>query len=620
MIETNENPEDVEKLLVEARAKLQAFEDGVDRKRLLQRLKTQSPAHPVLLFRALFLFLAIFCVISAIAVMIMPMMHADLARTLAKLDAVVPTPAGVPGLPTVLGVVAGCMGVGCLMTTLAAHAIGRDAQMLPWEQKQHQKLVNEVTRLTTQKAVMERIRGTPAGARPRIATPIPVSLRDRGAIATPAGVGRSALGGRFGGGGYGAGGSGSFGGPDGSGGYGGPGSSGSHGGGGASLSGGNPSGGGIFGPPPGTTPSGASYGQPPLGGGGQPVSGGGVLSRARSGSLGGGGLGGPAGGMGLGSPAAGMGLGATPEPARPVFRAVEGAPDPAPAPSSGPLATNGRSSALASRLGGGASTRGGTPLGAAPRPGTPLGSGSPGGAAARSNGLDTKPRARLSAPVSFPGTPDPVERGGGNSHIFGTPPPIGRTSSMSYRPPDDDLGAGGAGGLLVRARATQPTSDLPDIVERQAPYLSDAEADRSDGGRLVRNFPRWGRIDEPWLEEAIEKAEAMASALPEQAHLQFSQETHLPFTLVISRATPAMAVRAMVSYIEFLASILTPPRARIELNNVPHLDRSFHRNVAAALEPYYADKFEVEPEIGRVEIVFKEPDPSWQDYPVLPME
>ncbi|MCA9492084.1 MAG: hypothetical protein KC621_19260, partial [Myxococcales bacterium] len=176
-----ENPEDIDRLLTEARKALQDFEDGADRKRLLLRLRTASPAHPVLLARFLFGGLTVLALVAAVAVMVVTMMNSDLARTLARFEQVIPLPEEIPALPALMAALAVMMGLAWGAATLAAIQLGRDATMLPWEQKQHQKLVNEVTRLTTQKAVMERIRSTPAGARPRIATPVPVSARTRGA-------------------------------------------------------------------------------------------------------------------------------------------------------------------------------------------------------------------------------------------------------------------------------------------------------------------------------------------------------------------------------------------------------------------------------------------------------
>ena len=483
MIETTDNPEDVDRLLVEARAKLQAFEDGVDRQRLLKRLKTQSPAHPILLFRALFLFLAILCGAAALTVLLIPVFSTDLARVLARIEAVVPAPQGIPGMPALLGLVTVCMLVAWFMSTLAAYAMGRDAQMLPWEQKQHQKLVNEVTRLTTQKAVIERIRGTPVGAATRMHTPVP-TRRDTTTRSPMAPARRSALGAR-------------------------------------------------------ATPEavGPRFGTPSSAGRAlAPTHEAGILSQARAGG---------------------------PRDASP----------------------------------------------AAPRtlPGTPLSD------AARSS--------RLSAPIGFPGTPDPRDRGRAPTpHIFGTPPPSHRGATT--REPEESVPPAGAGLLRRHRPVTLEPFPARELQGQRPSYVTpsaEPPPTRQHAPGAARGLPRWGPIEAPWLAEAIEKAEDMARALPEQAHLEFSQETHLPFTLVIARATPAMAMRAVIAYVEFLASIATPPRARIELANVPELDREFHRNVSATLEPYFGDRFDVEPEIGRVEIIFQEPDASWQDHPVLPI-
>jgi hypothetical protein len=145
---------------------------------------------------------------------------------------------------------------------------------------------------------------------------------------------------------------------------------------------------------------------------------------------------------------------------------------------------------------------------------------------------------------------------------------------------------------------------------------------RSQGGfeqRYATHFPNWGAVDEPWLEDAIQKSEVLATSFPVQAHLEFSAEPNLPFTLILERATPAMAVRAMVSYVEFLASIATPPRARIVMRSVPHLDRSFHRNVEAALEPYFGEKGQVARQTDHIDITFADSDPAWRDHPFLPI-
>jgi hypothetical protein len=136
------------------------------------------------------------------------------------------------------------------------------------------------------------------------------------------------------------------------------------------------------------------------------------------------------------------------------------------------------------------------------------------------------------------------------------------------------------------------------------------------GARLKPSFEG---IREDWLVDALEKAEILAESFPVQARLELNQAAGLPFTLILERATPAMAVRAMMAYVEFLASIAVPPKGRVELVSIPHLDRSFHRNVKAALEPYFPGTAEVVKRDDYVDIVFREPDLRWAKYPQIPV-
>ncbi|MFT5458797.1 MAG: hypothetical protein ACI9K2_005305 [Myxococcota bacterium] len=209
MIESLDNPSDVDRALDRARQQLQLFEESVDRKRLLERMQAASPAHPVLLARAAFLVFTVLPVVLALFAILAPFALSAIGasgqgwaveanRELAKLDEVVPVPDGVPGIPTMFMVVAVCMFVGWVTTTFAALAIGRETSMMPWEAREHQKLVNEITRLTTQKAVIARInnQNAPRGGRPAVGTPVPLSLRDRGGVAPAASaIGSSLVGG-----------------------------------------------------------------------------------------------------------------------------------------------------------------------------------------------------------------------------------------------------------------------------------------------------------------------------------------------------------------------------------------------------------------------------------------
>jgi len=753
MMDSTETPEQLEKLLADGRAALQEFEDGVDHGRLMLRLRTASPAHPVLLARFLFAALGMLCTVSAVVVLVIGTLDNDLSRKVQTFERALQAPEGVPAVPAVLLGFALWWGLCWAFATLAARGLGRDAQMLPWEQQQHQKLVNEVTRLTTQKAVMERIRSTPAGARPRIATPVPgirsatasSALGSGGFNRTPAGAGPYS-GGGGGGFGYntpdagprsaGAGGFGAVGGgfsassdsgysPSGNAGFGNSGqgqgflaSEGSSGGGfgsgpasggqgfGASSGGqgfsNQPSGGyqaagsgagpaasnegsGGFGS--GASSSGSGY-SASSGGFGRPASfegpqGGGFgntpNAALRASGFGGGyaapsdrapgsttpagytppagGFGAPSGGFdsasqeqddeddseegdipmgGGGGVRLGVKRTAPAAPAIDVSDIVErgvltdAPPEPEPPPAGGfaaggilSKARGGATGSRATPYGSagrvrvpngpgrqpgplGRSTRGGTPLGAAPRATSPS-------------------RARLAAPLSFPGTPKGSESrdAAPTKGMFGTPPPLSRSTGpaapstppiMSYSgPPLDEV-------MVMEEEESE--EDLPTVSAARPMAAPTPQAGTPPGGPadLQRRVPTWGTIEDPWLREALAKAEALVGSYPAQAYLEFSQEPHLPFTLVIARATPAMAVRAMVNFVEFLASIYTPPRARIELVNVAHLDRSFDQNVQAALEPYFGANVEVEADPGRVDILFTDPDPGWGAYPTLPTQ
>jgi len=181
-----------------------------------------------------------------------------------------------------------------------------------------------------------------------------------------------------------------------------------------------------------------------------------------------------------------------------------------------------------------------------------------------------------------------------------------------------------------------PTSDAGIVYERRAPEQSyerrphdsytispssvgDSLNDPPSGAASWKQ-PRFAHVDEPWLQDALGKAQSLSSRYPVQAFLEYSVEPDLPFTLVLERATPAMAVRAMVDFVGFLASISTPRRARIELRSVVHLDRSFYRSVMSAMEPYFPDTVEIRQQGYRVEITFLEPDRNWARYPILPIE
>jgi hypothetical protein len=264
----------------------------------------------------------------------------------------------------------------------------------------------------------------------------------------------------------------------------------------------------------------------------------------------------------------------------------------------------------------GQSTRGGTPLGAPPKAGVPVGRAEP----------------RLSAPAGFPGTPDLADRAvdgpvvdlADMPEIFATPAGAAAQAEVVVDEDEEDTGAiefdidPAHDGLVIVEESEEVSYDDDhgeDLQDEMPTVLPTSPVPgRTPVGQTVGRI----RPQDGWLTDAISRANALGRSLPAQATIELSREPHLPFTLVITRATPALAVRAMVSFVEFLANISTPPRARIELVGVAHLDRSFYKNVVAALDPYFGADSVVAPSAGVVDIRFTNPDPGWGDYPRLP--
>lgn len=564
-----ETPEDIARQLQEARQQLRDFEENASARLLIERLAASSPWHAALLARRIFGALALLSAVAALGVITVAFAAPELATGLRSIEQHINIP-----LPVALGIAAASLFVAWLMATLAAISMGRECDLLPHESAEHQRLSEQAARLARQKAVLERIRGTPMGAQPRLGTPGFASpRRASGALAERGLVPENT----------------------------------------ASE------------PPIRRTPSPyeAREDDPlpsPRANGGSPL-----LQRARQSSS--------SAFMGA-STLGGTPLGAPPRGGTPV-----GAPTPAPRPqplprSPGSLSYSNPADEMEPSFPG----RTPVPQGWSEPPipetrGYDLGwsdanEQSYGGYAEASYGGEASQGGYgQAAEASYGGyaEPEPAESSYGGwpeqSQEDTSEASYGGYAEQSYGDYAEHSYPGAPISGFEEDTPTQPglappgSIEIPDIVDQS--NVSYQSVGHGSSGST--DIPSWGRVDEPWLEDAIEKAEILAESFPVQAHMEFSVEPGLPFTLVLKRATPAMAVRAMVSYVEFLASIHTPPRARVVLQSVPHLDRSFHRNVMAALEPYFPDTADVQPHAGRVDIEFLAPDPGWEHYPYLPL-
>lgn len=271
----------------------------------------------------------------------------------------------------------------------------------------------------------------------------------------------------------------------------------------------------------------------------------------------------PRSGTPIGAPPIGMFGSATPPP-------LPGMRSATPAPAASTASSHG---SLLQSLG--TKTRGGTPLGAAPRGGTPIGGG-----------------LRTSA---------------GNA---------------SYSGPADGFADFDDDGDFPNfdAVAPKPTEQQPSYVAAEAQSVRPEFVGRGAGFSkpTATVFPAWGAVEEPWLIDAIEKCYALAQELPLQAAVTFNQGQNLPFTLVLERASPAIAMRATMAYADFLSQIATPVRGRVDLAAVPHLSGGFTRNVISALEPHFGSDVAVDKQGDHIEIRFKGANASWNRYPALP--
>ncbi|TVQ91026.1 MAG: hypothetical protein EA397_11055 [Deltaproteobacteria bacterium] len=223
--------------------------------------------------------------------------------------------------------------------------------------------------------------------------------------------------------------------------------------------------------------------------------------------------------------------------------------------------------------------------------------------------------ARTPAPANRAATPAPP------AYATPAPAPSGTPAGVPRRQPDLSYAGPGQTGT-PSAAATQPRPDTRRPLDGYVIGVNTDSSAYDEAERAAASWrsPVWGEIAEPWLLDAIRKAEELVRRYPVQAFIEYSVEPDLPFTLVIERATPAMTVRAMVEFVSFLASIATPKRARIELRSVVHLDRSFYRSVMSAMEPYFPDTVDIKQQGAKVEITFLDPDRAWSAHPFLPIQ
>lgn len=143
--------EDIDRRLVEARKRLEAFEDAVTDQRLLRRLEQEWALHPLLLaYKALFA-LMFTGLAGCLAILATPMMSMQWARLLAVYE----MRAGYP-LPLLLLILSLCVGGVGYGLRYAAILRATRSPLLPDELREHQGLASELAHLTSRKRMQER--------------------------------------------------------------------------------------------------------------------------------------------------------------------------------------------------------------------------------------------------------------------------------------------------------------------------------------------------------------------------------------------------------------------------------------------------------------------------------
>lgn len=588
------SPEELTRQLEAAKARVREIEENDDPTVLMGRLRAAHPSHLTLWFRMLFGVASALAAVAVVALLAVPLFAADVAVKIKTLEHAVGLPLPVVGL-----VVSVCMAIGYYMMHQAALAIGRSCPLMDYERKEHDRHMTDVRQLTGQKSILERMRATPKGARTRGATPAgavsrfggeeegPPTRQQRGQISyTPP----------------------------------------------AEIPNGKVAGDSIS---PTPQPAGKRE-RTPIRADERDDTGPRMIRNLPKPALNAEGF--------LGTPVQDLVRQHTrktlPEkqPAGPV-RGKTTPEDPdqlvrvrrdnrVPLPMSDLDDDRDETTRLGSDQAAAWTTRRASSGGdtAWPAP------------AARSKQteddeiIEEDPRVRSNVPKlanndrklkPLNPTVDPedeptADMDSYSEHVAPSRPKLAVASGSPSRL--KSTGGASAKAAPPTAKAGPAPAKGPMVVARGGTPAISAAAAAAEAAAERKPTPRASRrpsAEEPWVTEVLEKAQKTSQILPVQARFLYGLEPTLPFTLSLDRMTAPMAVRVTETYLEFLAAIPTPPRARIVLNDPASVDRGYLRNVENALEPHFDDRAKVSRNGDFVDIRFLDPDPAWRDAPDL---
>ena len=163
------------------------------------------------------------------------------------------------------------------------------------------------------------------------------------------------------------------------------------------------------------------------------------------------------------------------------------------------------------------------------------------------------------------------------------------------------------GVLLVMSRRGQKRSKRVRPQSRPStPPKSSAASPHSTTGRAAETFDP----DRDWLEQVREAAKAIR--WPSGARLNIDPSKPCPIELSLEQAPPERAKRAMSLLGNWLASIPTPPRARIVFKNCPEGGSPRHHQASGSLaESIHRGQFKALSDLDAVDVMFHHPDPRW---------
>ena len=139
-----DNPAELAKQLAEVEAELDALDDGSDPSVLLERLRDQSPNHPLLWAKTVFALAVVLGGITAIALAVLPgYLETAQLQQLNQLEQTI----GLPLVP-VAGAISGVSLVLWFVTSQLLLFLARGIEPLEWEVKERNRLTEDIARLS----------------------------------------------------------------------------------------------------------------------------------------------------------------------------------------------------------------------------------------------------------------------------------------------------------------------------------------------------------------------------------------------------------------------------------------------------------------------------------------